>query len=81
MYKKAENRVDFFPADQADKPEYNPGITVAAGIQGGHRHAAAAQLIRHRPPAVEAGDVNVEIRIAVKPDGQLAHDGRRSADS
>jgi hypothetical protein len=38
-------------------------------------------LIRHRSPAIEAGDVNVEIRIAVKPDGQFAHDGRRSADS
>jgi len=38
-------------------------------------------LIRHRSPAVEAGDVNVEIRIAVKPDGQFTHDGRRSAEA
>jgi len=38
-------------------------------------------LIRDRPPAVETGDVNVEIRIAMKPDGQFAHDGRGSADA
>ena len=78
---EAEDGVDFFLSDEPDKPKEDARIEAAAGVQCGDRDAMAAQLIRHRSPAVEAGDVNVEIRIAVKPDGQLAHDGRRSADA
>jgi hypothetical protein len=80
MDEKAENGINFFPSDEPNKPNQNARIDVAAGIQSGNGNAAVAQLIRHRSPAVEAGHVNVEIRIAVKPDGQLPHDARRSAD-
>ena len=80
MDEKAEDRINFFLPDEPNEPNQDARIDAAAGIQGGDGNAAVAQLIRHRSPAVEAGDVNVEIRIAVKPDGQLAHDGRRSAD-
>jgi hypothetical protein len=80
MDEEAEDRVDLFPADELDEPKEHARIEAAPGVQCGDGHAAVAQLIRNRSPAVEAGDVNVEIRITVKPDGQLTHDGRRSAD-
>jgi hypothetical protein len=80
MDQKAENGVDFLLPDEPSEPNQRAQIELTASLQGGDGHAAVAQLIGHRTPAVETDDVNVEIRIAVEPDGQFPHNRRRSAD-
>jgi hypothetical protein len=80
MDQKAEDRVYIFPMDEANEPNDHAHVQAAAGIQRSHGYLAIAQLIHDGTGTIETGDVNVKARVAREPNGQLTHNGRRSAD-